>query len=38
MADIVITSAARTAIGAFNGSLSRLGAAELGQVVITEAL
>jgi acetyl-CoA C-acetyltransferase len=38
MTDIVITSAARTAIGAFNGSLSGLSAAELGQVVIAEAL
>ncbi len=38
MADIVITSATRTAIGAFNGSLSGLSAAELGQVVIAEAL
>ena len=38
MSDIVITSAVRTAIGAFNGSLSGLTAAELGQVVIAEAL
>ena len=38
MSDIVITSAVRTAIGAFNGSLSGLSAAELGQVVIAEAL
>ncbi len=38
MADIVITSAVRTAIGAFNGSLSRLTAADLGRVVIGEAL
>ncbi len=38
MADIVITSAVRTAIGAFGGSLSRLTGAELGQVVISEAL
>jgi acetyl-CoA C-acetyltransferase len=38
MSDIVITSAVRTAIGTFNGSLSGLSAAELGTVVITEAL
>ena len=38
MTDIVITSAVRTAIGAFNGSLSKLTAADLGQVVIAEGL
>ncbi len=38
MSDIVITSATRTAIGAFSGSLSALTAAELGQIVIAEAL
>jgi len=38
MTDIVITAAVRTPIGAFLGSLSGLSAAELGQVVITEAL
>ena len=38
MSDIVITSAVRTAIGTFNGSLAGLSAAELGQTVITEAL
>jgi acetyl-CoA C-acetyltransferase len=36
--DIVIVSAARTAIGAFNGSLSALPAHELGKVVITAVL
>ena len=38
MSDIVITSAVRTPIGAFSGSLSGHSAAELGQVVIAEAL
>jgi acetyl-CoA C-acetyltransferase len=38
MSDIVITSAVRTAIGSFGGSLSGLSAAELGQTVIAEAL
>jgi acetyl-CoA C-acetyltransferase len=38
MTDIVIAAATRTAIGAFGGSLSGLSAAELGQVVIAEAL
>ena len=38
MTEIVITSAARTPIGAFNGSLAGLSAAELGQVVIAEVL
>ena len=38
MAEIVITAACRTAIGAFNGALAGLSAAELGQVVIAEAL
>jgi len=38
MTDIVIASAARTAIGAFNGGLSSLMAHELGQVAIAEAL
>ena len=38
MTDIVITAACRTAIGAFNGALAGVSAAELGQVVITEAL
>ena len=36
--DIVIASAARTAIGAFNGALSSVPAHYLGQAVITEAL
>jgi len=38
MTDIVIASAARTPIGAFNGGLSSLPAHELGQVAIAEAL
>jgi len=38
MTDIVITSAVRTPIGAFCGSLSGLQAAELGQIAIQEAL
>jgi acetyl-CoA C-acetyltransferase len=36
--DIVIVSAARTAVGAFNGALSSLPAHELGKVAIQEAL
>src|SRR5256885_2201899 len=36
--DIVIVSAARTAVGAFNGGLSGLPAHELGKVAIQEAL
>jgi acetyl-CoA C-acetyltransferase len=36
--DIVIVSAARTAIGAFNGALAGLPAHELGKVAITAAL
>ncbi len=38
MADIVITSAVRTAIGTFNGTLSSLSGVELGQIVISDAL
>jgi len=38
MSDIVIVSAARTPIGAFNGSLSSLTAADMGGIVIKEAL
>lgn len=38
MSDVVIVSAVRTAIGAFQGSLSELGATELGAVVIREAV
>jgi acetyl-CoA C-acetyltransferase len=38
MPDIVIASAARTAIGAFNGGLSSLPAHKLGKVAIAEAL
>uniref|UniRef100_A0A0K8U9W5 Acetyl-CoA acetyltransferase n=1 Tax=Bactrocera latifrons TaxID=174628 RepID=A0A0K8U9W5_BACLA len=36
--DVYIVSAARTAIGSFNGSLSKLKASELGSVVIKEVL
>jgi len=38
MTDIVITSAVRTPIGAFGGSLSGLEASDLGQIVISDAL
>jgi len=38
MTDIVITSATRTAIGAFGGSFNGVSAVELGQAVIAEAL
>src|SRR5882672_6846912 len=38
MADIVIASAARTAVGAFNGGLAGLAAHQLGEVAIAEAL
>jgi acetyl-CoA C-acetyltransferase len=36
--DVVITSAARTAVGAFGGALSKLTAHELGKVAIVEVL
>ena len=38
MNDIVIASAARTPIGAFNGALSSVSASTLGEVAIVEAL
>ena len=38
MKEVVITSAVRTAIGAFNGSLASLSAADLGSIVIQEAV
>jgi acetyl-CoA C-acetyltransferase len=38
MTDVVIASAARTPVGAFNGGLSTLAAHELGRVAILEAL
>jgi acetyl-CoA C-acetyltransferase len=38
MEDIVIVSAARTAVGKFGGSLAKMAATELGSVVIREAL
>ena len=38
MTDVVIVGAARTPIGAFNGGLASVPAAELGAIVITEAL
>jgi len=36
--DVVITSAARTAVGAFSGALSKLPAHELGKAAIVEAM
>ena len=36
--DVVITSAARTPVGAFGGALSKLTAHELGKAAIVEAL
>ena len=38
MEDIVIVSAARTAVGKFGGSLAKTAATELGSIVIKEAL
>src|SRR3984885_1262852 len=38
MSDIVIVSAARTAVGSFNGALSSLPAHELGRVAILAAI
>ena len=38
MEDIVIVSAARTAVGKFGGSLAKVSAPELGSVVIREAI
>ncbi len=38
MSDVVIVSAARTPIGAFNGGLSSLSAVDLGGTAIGEAL
>ena len=38
MEDIVIVSAARTAVGKFGGALSKIPATELGSIVIREAL
>ena len=38
MTDVVIAAAARTPIGTFNGALSSLPAAELGQIAISAAL
>ena len=38
LGDIVIVSAARTAVGAFNGSLATVAAHELGQTVIKEVV
>ena len=36
--DVVITSAARTPVGAFGGALSKLPAHQLGKAAIVEAL
>jgi acetyl-CoA C-acetyltransferase len=38
MEDIVIVSAARTAVGKFGGSLAKIPAVELGSIAIKEAL
>ena len=38
MTDIVIASAARTPVGAFNGALGSMPAAKLGEIVIKEAV
>jgi acetyl-CoA C-acetyltransferase len=38
MTDVVITSAARTPVGSFNGTLASLAAHELGKIAIIEAL
>src|SRR5262245_44767088 len=38
MTDIVIVSAARTAVGKFGGSLAKIPAADLGATVLTEVL
>ncbi len=38
MKDVVIVSATRTPLGSYNGSLSRIGATDLGAIVIKEAV
>ncbi len=38
MTDIVIVSAARTAVGKFGGSLAKVAAPDLGAIVIDEVL
>ena len=38
MSEVYITSATRTAVGSFNGSLASLPAHDLGKVVIEESL
>ena len=38
MQDIVIVSAARTAVGKFGGSIANIPATELGAIVIREAI
>ena len=38
MEDIVIVSAARTAVGKFGGSLAKVSATELGSIAIREAI
>ena len=38
MEDIVIVSAARTAVGKFGGALAKTPATELGSIVIREAI
>ena len=38
MKEAVIVSAVRTPLGSFNGSLSNIGATDLGAIVIKEAI
>ena len=38
MEDIVIVSAARTAVGKFGGSIANIAATDLGAIVIREAI
>ena len=38
MKEVVITSAVRTPLGSFNGSLANIGATDLGALVIGEAI
>jgi len=38
MKEVVIVSAARTAVGSFGGSLSKVSAAEIGAVTAKEAI
>ena len=38
MSEVVIVSATRTPVGSFNGSFSNMSAADLGSIVIKEAV